>query len=58
MGFAHRLEQDFQAVCAALRLPWSNGPAEGWIHKLKAIKRMMYGRAGLDLLRRRLLGCI
>ncbi|HEY8425789.1 MAG TPA: ISL3 family transposase [Limnochordales bacterium] len=58
MGFAHRLEQDFQAVYEAWRLPWSNGPTEGWIHKLKTIKRMMYGRAGLDLLRHRLLCCI
>ncbi len=29
MGFAHGLEQDFQAVSAALRLPWSNGPTGG-----------------------------
>ena len=50
MASAHRLEQDFQAVYEALPLPWSNGPTEGWIHKLKPIKRMMYGRAGLDLL--------
>ncbi|MEW6049423.1 MAG: transposase, partial [Bacillota bacterium] len=55
MGFAHRLEQDFPAVYEALRLPWSNGLTEGWIHKLKALKRMMYGRAGLALLRHRLL---
>lgn len=44
-------------VDAALRLTWSNGTTEGWIHKLKAIKRMMYGWAGLDLLLRQLLSC-
>jgi transposase len=40
-------------VRAALTLPWSNGQAEGQINRLKLLKRTMYGRAGLDLLRRR-----
>ena len=35
--------------------PWSNGPTEGQITKLKLVKRQMYGRAKLDLLRARLL---
>ena len=35
--------------------PWSNGQAEGQINPLKLLKRQMYGRAGLDLLRRRTL---
>ncbi len=35
---------------------WSNGPVEGFIHKLKLIKRSMYGRASFGLLRRRVLG--
>jgi transposase len=34
--------------------PWSNGPTEGQITKLKLVKRQMYGRAKLDLLRARL----
>jgi len=34
---------------------WSTGPVEGKINKLKLIKRSMYGRAGLDLLRARLM---
>ena len=34
---------------------WSNGPVEGFIHKLKLVKRSMYGRAGFRLLRSRLL---
>ena len=37
-------------------LPWSNGQTEGHITKLKLVKRQMYGRAKLDLLRARLLG--
>ncbi len=39
------------ALRAALMLPWSMGPVEGHIHWLKLIKRQMYGRAKLDLLR-------
>jgi transposase len=42
-------------VNAALRLPWSNGPVEGHVNRLKAIKRQMYGRANFDLLRLRVL---
>lgn len=37
----------------ALTLPWSNGPVEGHINnKLKLLKWQMYGRAGVELLRR------
>jgi transposase len=52
--FAQGLEKD-EAVKAALELPWSNGQVEGQINRLKLIKRQMYGRAGFDLLRRRVL---
>ena len=54
-GFAGSLRQDRDAVHAALTLPWSTGPVEGQINRLKVIKRTMYGRAGFDLLRRRVL---
>lgn len=54
-GFAEGLRRDRAAVEAALTLPWSTGPVEGKITKLKLVKRSMYGRAGIDLLRRRLL---
>jgi transposase len=53
--FALSVRRDYQAVKAALQFPWSNGPTEGYIHKLKLLKRQMYGRANLDLLRLRLL---
>ena len=53
--FAAGLAQDRDAVQAALTLPWSNAQAEGQITKLKLLKRSMYGRAKLDLLRQRLL---
>ena len=54
-GFARSLRQDRDAVHAALTLPWSTGPVEGQINRLKVIKRSMYGRAGFDLLRHRVL---
>jgi transposase len=54
-SFATGLERDIDAVRAALRLPWSQGHVEGQVHRLKLIKRQMYGRAGFDLLRLRVL---
>ena len=55
-SFARGLRDDQHAVTAAVSLPWSNGQTEGQITKLKLVKRQMYGRAKLDLLRARLLG--
>lgn len=52
-GFAAGLRQDEAAVRAALTTRWSNGPVEGQVNRLKVIKRQMYGRAGLRLLRAR-----
>ncbi len=54
-GFAKHLCRDEAAFLAALQQPWSNGPVEGHVHRLKLIKRSMYGRAGFDLLRLRVL---
>jgi transposase len=53
--FAGGLLADKAAVQAGLTLCWSQGQVEGQIHRLKLIKRSMYGRAGFDLLRRRVL---
>ncbi len=47
--------RDFDAVRAALTLPYSNGQTEGQVNKLKSLKRQMYGRANFDLLRSRVL---
>jgi transposase len=55
-SFVSGIVQDHAAVKAALTEPWSNGQTEGQNTKLKMVKRQMYGRAGLDLLRARLLG--
>lgn len=49
------IQHDEAAVRAALGLPWSTGPVEGHITRLKLVKRSMYGRAKLDLLRQRVL---
>ncbi len=54
-SFVVGVERDYDAVYAALRLPWSQGITEGKVNKLKTLKRVMYGRAGFALLRRRLL---
>jgi len=54
-GFAKHLCHDQAAFLAALQHPWSNGPVEGNVHRLKLIKRSMYGRASFDLLRLRVL---
>lgn len=54
-SFVVGIEQDFEAVEAALRLPWSQGQTEGKVNKLKTLKRQMYGRASFALLRQRFL---
>jgi transposase len=55
MSFAVSLQTDKAAVNEALTGKWSNGPVEGQVNRLKAIKRSMYGRAGLDLLKARVM---
>ena len=55
-SFAKGIAADQAAVLAALMEPWSNGQTEGQINRLKLIKRQMYGRAHLDLLRARVIG--
>ena len=54
-SFGKGIVADLAAVRAALTEPWSNGQTEGQITKLKLVKRQMYGRARLDLLRARLI---
>jgi len=53
--FAASLRRDEAAVRAALEQPWSNGQLEAQVNRLKVIKRVGYGRAKFDLLRRRVL---
>jgi transposase len=49
------LRRDHAAVTAGLTLPYSSGAVEGQVNRIKALKRAMYGRANLDLLRQRIL---
>ena len=54
-SFATGLRRDQAAVEAAITSIWSNGQTEGQVNRLKCLKRQMYGRAKLDLLRKRFL---
>jgi hypothetical protein len=53
--FANGLQRDYDAVLAGLTLPYSSGAVEGKNRKIKYLKRLMYGRANLDLLRKMVL---
>ncbi|MDQ3521806.1 MAG: ISL3 family transposase [Gemmatimonadota bacterium] len=53
-NFAAGLKKDLAAVKAGLTETWSNGPVEGFVNKLKLLKRQGYGRTGFDLLRARM----
>ena len=54
-SFAKGLEQDLDAVTLGLTTRWNSGPVEGRVNHIKMIKRQMFGRAGLPLLRKRVL---
>ncbi|MFG2133067.1 transposase [Streptomyces sp. NPDC048751] len=53
--FAQQLLRDLDAVTAGLTLPWNSGVVEGHVNKIKMLKRQMFGRAGFELLRKRVL---
>jgi transposase len=54
-SFVTGIEHDLAAVTAGLTQPWNSGPVEGHVNRIKMLKRQMYGRANLDLLRKRVL---
>jgi transposase len=54
-SFVNGIYADFAAVHNALKLEWSAGQTEGQVNRLKYIKRQGYGRAGFELLRKRVL---
>ncbi|WP_214711688.1 MULTISPECIES: transposase [unclassified Exiguobacterium] len=54
-SFATYIRGDIDAIRLGMTLPWSNGMVEGQVNRLKTIKRQMYGRAGLELLRIKIL---
>src|ERR1700689_3553299 len=53
--FAKTIRQDLEAVRNGVSEPWSNGQTEGQINRLNTLKRAMYGRAGVELLRARMM---
>jgi transposase len=54
-GFARNLRRDYNAVLNGLTMSHSSGPVEGHVNRVKMLKRQMFGRAKLDLLRKRTL---
>lgn len=50
-SFAIGDAKDEATVRAAITLPWSNGQTEGQITRLKLVRRQMYGRGKIDLLK-------
>ncbi|WP_446746299.1 transposase [Sphaerimonospora cavernae] len=54
-SFVRGIHRDYAAVLAGLTLTHSSGPVEGNVCRVKALKRQMFGRANLDLLRKRIL---
>ena len=53
-SFAYGIKMDLKAVQNAIELDISNGIVEGYVNKLKTLKRVMYGRASLELLKRKM----
>ena len=55
IAFVDGLADDGEAVANGCTLTWSNGMTEGFVNKVKWIKRSSYGQAGFPLLQRRVL---
>jgi hypothetical protein len=53
-SFANGIRMDLKAVQNAISMDTSNGIVEGYVNKLKAVKRVLYGRASLELLKRKM----
>ncbi|MFC9863043.1 transposase [Streptomyces sp. NPDC127532] len=49
------IDRDRDPVIAGLTLPWSSGVVEGHVNRIKMLKHQMFGRAGFNLLRKRVL---
>jgi transposase len=54
-SFTAGVRRDYDAVRNGLPLPHNSGPVEGHVNRIKMLKGQMYGRANLDLLRKRVL---
>jgi transposase len=54
-AFITGIKMDFKTVKNTIKYNITNGITEGFVNKLKVVKRVMYGRAGLDLLKRKMI---
>ncbi|PPJ19600.1 hypothetical protein C5F51_35120 [Nocardia nova] len=54
-SFVRGLRRNQEVLTAGLTLPWSSGTVEGHVHRIKMLKRQMFGRAKPDRLRKRIL---
>jgi len=57
-SFVNGIRRDYDAVRATFSSEWSNGTTEGHVNRLKFLKRQMFGRAHLDLLRVKVLHAV
>jgi hypothetical protein len=55
IAFVDGLADDAEAITNGCSMTWSNGMVEGFVNKVKWIKRSSYGQAGFPLLQRRVL---
>lgn len=55
IAFVDGLADDAEAVANGCSMTWNNGMVEGFVNKVKWIKRSSYGQAGFPLLQRRVL---
>ena len=55
VAFVKGLQQDIEAVENAVTSDLSNGFVEGTNNKIKMVKRVMYGRCGIRLLKAKLI---
>jgi transposase len=53
--YAKVIARDLPVTANAIEMPWSDGQTGGQINRLKMLKRQMYGRAGVALLKARML---
>ncbi len=54
-NFAYGIEKDRETVQAVIDVPFSNGLLEETVNKIKAVKRQMFNKAGIKLLRAKIL---
>ncbi|WP_214744209.1 MULTISPECIES: transposase [Exiguobacterium] len=54
-SFATYIGGDVDVIRVGMTLFWANGMCKGQVNRLKTIKRQMYGRAGWELLRIKIL---